>query len=477
MASGLSVNIRMYKVGELGDCFLLRFKEGNTTSHVLIDCGSFRNGKESKARMAEIAADIKDQLEDGELDVVAGTHQHNDHLSGFKHASKTFEKMNIGEVWLSWLDDPDDLQAGKIGKEYNNFLSNLRNISANLASKQAFANVREASAVKERMDNILGFYGINTPGARSKSNEKSPPDIPAQATAILRKLGKKTKYLTPGQVLSLPGLPANSVKVYVLGPPKDEKLLKDPNPNSKETYDHELAINNAQAEKMLLALDKMTSTKSTDRDEQPYPFNEPDSESLEAFNDVWKSYYSKNQKWRQIDHDWLKQAERLALWLDSYTNNSSLVLAFELVKSNKVLLFVGDAQTGNWTSWKTIQWKKTPPGFSWRTLLQKTVLYKVGHHCSHNATLVEGLEAMTHEDLVAMIPVDKSDGNIKKKNGWRMPAKNLYQRLREKTRNRILRMDEGIVDINDKKVIRSWEKISAILPKDNPLYVEYEIKG
>lgn len=33
--------------------------------------------------------------------------------------------------------------------------------------------------------------------------------------------------------------------------------------------------------------------------------------------------------------------------LNNLTNNSSLVLAFELVKAKKVLLFVGDAQTGN----------------------------------------------------------------------------------------------------------------------------------
>ena len=33
------------------------------------------------------------------------------------------------------------------------------------------------------------------------------------------------------------------------------------------------------------------------------------------------------------------------------TNNSSLVLAFELGKGGKVLLFTGDAQRGNWASW------------------------------------------------------------------------------------------------------------------------------
>ncbi len=39
-------------------------------------------------------------------------------------------------------------------------------------------------------------------------------------------------------------------------------------------------------------------------------------------------------------------------------------------------------------------------------LLSRVVFYKVGHHGSHNATVTDkGLEAMTHPDLVAFLPV------------------------------------------------------------------------
>ena len=44
-------------------------------------------------------------------------------------------------------------------------------------------------------------------------------------------------------------------------------------------------------------------------------------------------------------------AGALALAMNNATNNASLVLAFELSKGGKVLLFVGDAQAGNWRSW------------------------------------------------------------------------------------------------------------------------------
>ena len=50
---------------------------------------------------------------------------------------------------------------------------------------------------------------------------------------------------------------------------------------------------------------------------------------------------------RRIDDDWLwAGAQRLALKMDSYTNNTCLVLAFELPKSKQVLLFPADAQVG-----------------------------------------------------------------------------------------------------------------------------------
>ena len=39
------------------------------------------------------------------------------------------------------------------------------------------------------------------------------------------------------------------------------------------------------------------------------------------------------------------------------TNNSSLVLAFEFLDTKRVMLFVGDAQIGNWLSWQKVGWR------------------------------------------------------------------------------------------------------------------------
>lgn len=463
MASDVSVNIKMYKVGELGDCFLLRFKKGNEQSHILIDCGSFRNSADSITHMKKIAADIKKQLGGATLNVIAGTHQHNDHLSGFVHAKNIFESMAPDKVWLSWLDNPRNKQATRIGNDFNNYLSSLRLMSRELTHASF-----DADPVKKNLNEILGFFGVEKD--KNAKTEKLPPALPAAARDILRTLGKqKPDYLNPGEIFDLPGISDGAVKVYVLGPPKNEELLFDKDPNKDETYDPKLALNNLSASKLLLAMKKYSGSIKEENDEEPFPFNEPYRKSPN-YKEAWDSYYNARNKWRQIDMDWLNQAEQLALWLDDFTNNSSLVLAFELVKSGKVLLFAADAQTGNWNSWKSIKWKKAPQDFSWLNLMQQTVLYKTGHHGSHNSTLPDGLNNMTHEELVVMIPVDKSDPNITKKNGWKMPATNLFRELKKRSKNRVLRMDDGIMRS------KNWDEL-PFKPKNTALYIEYEVRG
>jgi hypothetical protein len=61
-----------------------------------------------------------------------------------------------------------------------------------------------------------------------------------------------------------------------------------------------------------------------------------------------------DQSWRRIDSDWLGLSADLAMQLDNRTNNTSLVLAFEFVKSGRVLLFAADAQVGSWLSWQNL---------------------------------------------------------------------------------------------------------------------------
>ena len=77
-------------------------------------------------------------------------------------------------------------------------------------------------------------------------------------------------------------------------------------------------------------------------------------------------------------------------------------------------------------------------------LLARTVLYKVGHHGSHNATLREkGLELMSSSELAAMIPVNRVTA---KKMDWLMPFPALLTRLVEKTHGRVMDAERGLDD-------------------------------
>lgn len=461
MAATLVTRIRMYRLDELGDCFLISFLlSGKPISHMLIDCGSFRNNKDSIARLKLIAEDIRTTLGKAPLNVVVGTHQHNDHLSGFVHCEAVFKRIGIDQVWLSWLDDPSDPTARKIGEKHRKIQKKLVEIGKLRGGGQAVQTIGE----------MLGFYGAGKRGA--------VPVLPDRAVKILRKIGKRRPaYLEPGQSLDMPGLAAGMVKIHVLGPPLSNKDLYRKDPRKGESYDHALAAMAVSATRLFNAA---IGGPESAREEENYPFGlsykrQRRADYSKALAGMVGLYRARDDKWRKIDKDWLNQAEALALFMDKFTNNSSLVMAIELVGSGKVLLFPADAQTGNWASWKDVAWKNDK--MSTDSLLKRTVFYKVGHHASHNATLVEAFEKMNDPRLTAFIPVHKEDPNIAKKGGWKMPADNLYEEIKKRTANRVLRMDG--VDPPEcqpqlQPAMASWAEI-GVTPKTTKLYIELNI--
>jgi hypothetical protein len=128
-------------------------------------------------------------------------------------------------------------------------------------------------------------------------------------------------------------------------------------------------------------------------------------------------------------------------------------------------------------SWEEITWDDSK--INTDDLLARTVFYKVGHHASHNATLVAALEKMNRPELIAFIPVNKQDPNITKPNGWKMPASNLFRRLTEKTNNRVLQMDGDNprdCDPSRNPAKQAWSSID-INPSITPLEIQVTING
>jgi len=205
---------------------------------------------------------------------------------------------------------------------------------------------------------------------------------------------------------------------------------------------------------------------------------EADAWDDEFFGEHYGFEGEDDQGWRRIETDWLGAASRLALQLDSHTNNTSLALAFEVNPSGRVLLFPGDAQVGNWQSWFAREWKvKQESGSRTVTaadLLARTVLYKVGHHGSHNATLRDqGLELMTSRELAAMLPVDRTTA---KKMDWNMPFPTLLRRLEEKTSGRILDLEMGLPPVPpDGASQRDWASFVA-RTHVTPDWIDYRVE-
>jgi hypothetical protein len=447
-ASGAApkVRVRMYRQG-LGDCFLVTFDVGGDEKHMLIDCGTL-GATTTGVKIAKVVDNIKTATGggNGHLDLLVATHEHLDHVSGFRSQEDTFKKMTIDRVWLAWTEDPNDPLAKKIVKYKNDLGAALKQVSAALQSAPASA---AAKANGQAIDSILGFFdGDGAPLGASKFS----PTVD-QAMDFLRKgTGTNARHWNPGdgpiEEAWLPGF-----RFFVLGPPRDETALNSLGEHgSSQLYSLASALKCAA---VLFASGKPAAAAfAADGEEKnafaaSVPFDvrfrheatSPDTRKMFA------DYFEKDQ-WRLINEDWLNVASDLALQLDSATNNTSLVLAIERIADGKVLLFPADAQEGNWLSWHDakIKWKVGNATVTASDLLSRTVFYKVGHHSSHNATAKgKGLELMASpQELTAFIPVDRAVALKRNpKNSWKMPARPLYRRLLEKCNGRVVRSDIG----------------------------------
>lgn len=179
---------------------------------------------------------------------------------------------------------------------------------------------------------------------------------------------------------------------------------------------------------------------------------------------------------RRIDGDWMAAAGPLALKLDADTNNTSLVLAFELPDAS-IMLFAADAQVGNWESWHDQSYPADGRAVTAAELLARTRFYKVGHHGSHNATLTDqGLELMTHDDLVTAISTDFELGLRQGSKGWQMPNDRVKAALLRQSKGRLIRSDRDRAHDADIAGFPADPDFDDRL-RETPLYVEYRVFG
>jgi beta-lactamase superfamily II metal-dependent hydrolase len=417
VAAGPRATIRVYRHG-LGDCILIKLKRTTGIDFkILIDCGVAMATQDAPVMMTKVLEDVAHET-DGKIDVLAVTHEHWDHVSGFSQAEEAFKRLTVGEVWVAWTEDPADELAKSLRQDH------AAAVNAVGASAQAMAVAGRADRAQDVL-NVLGLLGA------AGEKTKVAFDIAKNAN------GKKPRYWQPDRDPPFQ-VPDSDIRIYALGPPHDATLIRKilPSKSNPETY--ALALDG----RGIFPIGVASALAFSDEhdpfaDTRMIPIEQ--ARGMPFFQNHYWGAVGESAQWQRIDAEWLGAADDLALALQSATNNTSLVLAIEL-SGGDVLLFVGDAQVGNWLSWQQLKWPQDTPTVTGPNLLARTIFYKVGHHGSHNATLrAQGLEQMSNLHT-AVIPVDH-DVAVKMRWGA-MPLETLVTALKEKTNGRALQTDK-----------------------------------
>jgi len=461
------ITVRMYRQGH-GDCFLLAMprKGGGDPVHLLIDCG-YKPGSQKTLPANNIGQIVKhiETATNKSLDVVVVTHEHQDHVNGFwKKTKPYFKDITIDEAWLAWTESPSDALAKKLRKKHRDQLLQLveaRNQMAGFAAKgdddEAVKNLDEFLALEfggeDYQFNLKGMRSmLGATDIRKSTNKQAMKLIMDKADQ-----NRGVSYLNPGDSLMIPG---TEVRAYIFGPPRSEDLLKDEDPKGDEEFHFQREFAGQFSFGAALNAGKGNAAS-------PFRKSYADTSGRALQQTFFKDHYGKagdgndrrdqiespgNAGWRRIDHDWMRSAENLALKLNTGINNTSLVIAFELPRSGRVLLFVGDAQRGNWLSWDDQDFTVEGEKVTAKDLMGRTVLYKVGHHCSHNATLdgdpdsdYPNLSWMGKgsfgEEFTAMITAVEKWALTKNNPPWRHPLPAIRKALEAKSQGRIFQTD------------------------------------
>jgi beta-lactamase superfamily II metal-dependent hydrolase len=499
--------VRMYRIGH-GDCFLLAFpgKEEATPVYVLIDCG-YKPGspKFLNTTNKEIIDDVRTAT-GGHIDVAVITHEHQDHVNAI--TTKNFKNITIGEAWFAWTEDPEDDIAKTLRKNFKDKLLGL------LAARNRLAAQGDGDHVR-RIDEFLAFelggeseqfdasaaLGMLSAAAKDKDPKDS---LNKRSMRIWKDLAKKgPQFIRPHEkVLPLPG--ANDVRVYALGPPRSLELLSTLDPQGGEEFHVSAFGAGSSGAYFAAAAESATGPSSPEGPfSSRYTLQWDEALTDDKYGEFFTRHYGTDGEnpslppepgespadadWRRIDKDWLYSGEQLALDMNDQTNNASLVLAFELGKGGKVLLFAADAQRGNWLSWSKTDWIDGDKRVTARDLLSRTVLYKVGHHGSHNATLnghltdeyanLSWLATGDHaREFCAMITAVRAWAETQK--GWDHPLKAIKDALLKKASGRVFQTDTdfakmGMADGGSKV---DWDSFTKRTRGDR-LYFDYTVTG
>ena len=386
-----SVTVRMYDVG-FGDAFLTTVKQDDQAWRLLVDCGVHSQGK-ARPLLDVVHAIISDLTEAAEpgtpptLDVVVATHHHADHITGF--AYDDWEKVRVGEVWVSFVEDESDDDA----KTLKNGLARAARSLNTLIGRAAAALNDEARTLTLGLAGALALNSLGNEDAMDRllgRNGKHFLNVPK-----VRYLPDKFAQLNVIRT-SVPG-----VNVHVLGPSRNPDQLKRMNPPASARW---LA--------MQQALDAEPASDSAGDQTPATPLFDgiygvtPDEVSRDIGIELVSTLATLNLTTLLDDASELLAAASI---LERSVNNTSVFFVLDVDGTR--LVFVGDSQQGAWDH--VLQ---DPAA---RALVSDPAFYKIGHHGSHNATPRDYItNAIGNHGTYAMLPYGKVEqwGDIPNEN-------------------------------------------------------------
>ena len=346
----------MYRVG-FGDFFLLTVPAAGGPQHILIDCGVHAANIGS---MPACVADLVDVTK-RRLALVVVTHDHADHLSGFATHDDVFATFDVGAVWITKRLDPTDASAQAIRHTTRTLAARLRTrLRLRLTLDLDDAAADRARQALAKVENALGL-GFGLAGG-----------VNAKALDVVTRGFRNAppvRYYEAGDTVALPDALLGVVDAQILGPCPGARAA-------------EFAAGDDRLEQYLAATKHAIHGKAFAPFDRAWPATAADYPP-EAFR-PWPTAAAMEQTLRTLQPD----AELAAAdAIDRTLNNQSLVILFTC--RGKRMLFVGDAQWGNWSYWlygNAVRGVAPTLSETARAILSTLDFYKVGHHGSANAT-------------------------------------------------------------------------------------------